>query len=254
MFTCIKVSRKLFIILITIQACLPDSDNLFLNWNYREFDAWPGLCISGDKRSPVDLANTQEKKFPHLKLEHSQAHITGVKLRNTGHGLEMLVGDQERAPVLSGGPLTGEYKLQRIEFHWGREFTPGSEHEINDNQYFLEVQLFFRNMNYNSDSEALKHWDGFSALSVLYERVPFHNKHLDPVLMMIEEDARLRWYGAVKKIEDFSISSLIPENADIFYTYNGSLTRPNCEEVVTWIVFDKKMTVHEKQLKILRLV
>ena len=37
-----------------------------------------------------------------------------------------------------------------------------------------------------------------------------------------------------------------------YYKYDGSLTTPTCDEVVTWIIFSEPSSVSREQLEILR--
>ena len=41
--------------------------------------------------------------------------------------------------VLAGGPLSGEYQMLQLHFHWGEDDTRGSEHTIDGKEYPLEV-------------------------------------------------------------------------------------------------------------------
>lgn len=41
--------------------------------------------------------------------------------------------------LISGGGLTGEYRLHQFHFHWGFNNDEGSEHIINGHRYPLEV-------------------------------------------------------------------------------------------------------------------
>lgn len=38
-------------------------------------------------------------------------------------------------------------------------------------------------------------------------------------------------------------------NTQSYYTYQGSLTTPNCEEVVTWIVMDTPIYITDEQVR-----
>lgn len=45
-------------------------------------------------------------------------------------------------PVLTGGPLSGTYRLRQIHFHWGSNDEAGSEHTVDGMKYAAEVRLY----------------------------------------------------------------------------------------------------------------
>ena len=40
-----------------------------------------------------------------------------------------------------------------------------------------------------------------------------------------------------KEIKAMELKDFLPRNTDQFYRYEGSLTTPGCDEIVTWTVF-----------------
>jgi carbonic anhydrase len=45
-----------------------------------------------------------------------------------------------------------------------------------------------------------------------------------------------------------SLKDLLPRQTTSFYRYSGSLTTPNCDEMVIWTVFDNPVKISEQQV------
>ena len=51
-------------------------------------------------------------------------------------------------------------------------------------------------------------------------------------------------------IKAFPIDSLLPKNAGVdYYYYNGSLTTPGCQEIVSWIIDRKLQKISQAQVQ-----
>lgn len=46
--------------------------------------------------------------------------------------------------ALTGGPVTGTYRLKQFHFHWGSSDNKGSEHTVNGQLYPAEVCTFHK--------------------------------------------------------------------------------------------------------------
>lgn len=51
-------------------------------------------------------------------------------------------------------------------------------------------------------------------------------------------------------IKSLSLRDLLPDDQN-YITYDGSLTTPSCDEIVTWIVINKPLSITKEQVKIL---
>ena len=66
---------------------------------------------------------------------------------------------------------------------------------------------------------------------------------------LIEKLAELIKFNSTFKTDEIQMSDLIPYNIKNYYNYQGSLTTPNCDEVVEWFVIDKPVIgISEEQL------
>ena len=48
----------------------------------------------------------------------------------------------------------------------------------------------------------------------------------------------------------FPLLNLLPTDKTKYYRYNGSLTTPDCNEAVTWTVFNDPVEVSQAQVKL----
>ncbi|XP_060586763.1 carbonic anhydrase-related protein 10-like, partial [Ruditapes philippinarum] len=52
-------------------------------------------------------------------------------------------------------------------------------------------------------------------------------------------------------ISGIPLQVLLPQTSQ-YITYEGSLTQPQCQETVTWVIFNKPIYITERQLLLLR--
>jgi carbonic anhydrase len=53
-------------------------------------------------------------------------------------------------------------------------------------------------------------------------------------------------------LDGVALDDLLPKDKENFFTYEGSLTTPDCNEVVSWIVLKDRATISENQIKLFR--
>ena len=54
--------------------------------------------------------------------------------------------------------------------------------------------------------------------------------------------------GETKAIDGLKIANLMPDNKKQFYFYDGSLTTPECNQAVKWIVFKDEICISALQV------
>ena len=159
-------------------------------------------------------------------------------------------------PYISRGgfPENEQFEFDSGHFHWSSENTTqnGSEHHIDDNPAPLELHLVHWNKGKGKDLNSAmgtNEWNALAVLGIKYD-IGKHNKDLEPLFDILKEV-----HGKGKSItlsNHFKLKSFLPRGTGRFYRYNGSLTTPQCNEVVIWTVFKDREYISEKQLKKLR--
>uniref|UniRef100_A0A3B4ZTJ9 protein-tyrosine-phosphatase n=1 Tax=Stegastes partitus TaxID=144197 RepID=A0A3B4ZTJ9_9TELE len=191
------------------------------------------------RQSPVDIDET----FTQVRLQYQNLQLEGwdkltaesTTIHNNGKTVSI---DVDGEFFVSGGGLSSRFRVSRVTFHWGRcnATSDGSEHSLNGMKYPLEMQIYcYDPDDFQSLDDAIKEGGRVAALAVLFEV----DKLLHSPIM-----------GKSGSVEAFSLRSLLPNNTDKYYIYNGSLTAPPCSEMVEWIVFKHTVAISETQLEV----
>ncbi|XP_063586969.1 carbonic anhydrase 3-like [Penaeus indicus] len=114
--------------------------------------------------------------------------------------------------------------------------------------YAAELHLVHFKKDYGTLAKALKHKDGVVVLGVMVEADDNDNERLQPFVDALEEVVEL----GTEFHPDYNIplDALLPEEEDrhLFFRYQGSLTTPLCNEVVTWTLFQTPIALSSNQL------
>jgi carbonic anhydrase len=115
-----------------------------------------------------------------------------------------------------------------LQFHW---HTP-SEHEIEGEKTPLEMHFVHR----RADTGALL------VLGVFMERGE-KNRALDPMFRELPDEE-----GKEREVSGVRLRALLPDERESF-RYSGSLTTPEFDEGVTWIVFAESISISRRQIR-----
>ncbi|XP_039750942.1 putative carbonic anhydrase 3 [Pararge aegeria] len=218
-------------------------------WSYDFETKWPGACTDGYKQSPINIMSRS------AIIDKFQTHIQGplvfrgygsvnASAVNNGHTLKWTIVEDDVPPVVSGGPLRGNYSFVQFHLHWL------SEHAIDGMKYPMEIHMVHVKTGLTVE-EAVERPDGLSVIAMLAEvySASEDNEYalgeLEPVIPELLE----RHEGSVPA-SVIDLTRMFSSNMQSFYTYHGSLTTPNCQEVVTWIVMDKPIRISDTQFKL----
>lgn len=219
-------------------------------WSYEGEYQWPGVCSSGTQQSPIDISTRD------AVVDRHQAHIQGplvfrgyqqvtTTALNNGHTLKWSSVPGTPAPVLSGGPLRGNYTFLQFHLHWL------SEHAIDGFKYPLEIHMVHVKTGLNLE-EALARPDGITVIGVLcvLKSGAAAEHALAQIVPSLPELTYRMDPDNQTMAEIIDLSRLLSPEPQSFYTYHGSLTTPQCQEAVTWIVMDKPLVISDNQYKL----
>ncbi|XP_019616020.1 PREDICTED: carbonic anhydrase-like [Branchiostoma belcheri] len=239
---------------------------LFAEWGYAPGqygpENWktlaPQFC-SGSAQSPIDLVyrNTVKQTFPAFTFTGYNAVPGNVNFTMSNNGYAVGVSfDDNNAHRVGGGGLPGNnYKLAQFHFHWSflDNLWAGSEHEVNGQIYPAELHLVHWNADQHTDlgDAVVGSRTNHASLAVLGFFIEFCNSDnpaFEPLLKYIANVSQSGTTFKYPMADRFSLDSLLPTDRTKFFRYNGSLTTPTCNEVVTWTVFKETISISRNQL------
>ncbi|KAK3736295.1 hypothetical protein QZH41_020757 [Actinostola sp. cb2023] len=213
---------------------------------------YPKSC-AGKRQSPIDI-KVKDTKYESMKPLSFSSNIETVpsgptlQIGNNKHSYRIYL--KKNHFYVSGGALPGRFNVFSFHFHWGSDDPKGSEHNIDGKKYPAEMHFVNWNTKYADIYEALKYEDGLAAIAVFLEVGESENKALSSFLKYAENVTHPK--EIYNLTQTYPISDLLPNVTSSFYRYNGSLTTPECQEIVTWTVFKEHGTITTQQLALLR--
>ncbi|KAF2357411.1 Alpha carbonic anhydrase [Trinorchestia longiramus] len=206
---------------------------------------------NGRRQSPINIetANVKRENWKPVTFKNYDMKPRRMRIKNNGHAAQVEI-DAAAAPRVDDGGLSGEYIFAQFHFHWGGDSSMGSEHTINGVRYPMEMHLVHYKTEYGSIQQAVQKSDGLAVLGVMFEISQTDNPAFTPLvnaLREIEEPSM-----TIEVDAQYPLRAFLPRNLGAFYRYEGSLTTPTCNEVVTWTVFDQAVPISEAQMEVFR--
>lgn len=205
------------------------------------------------KQSPIDIITNETVKMYEgpLMWKNNATSLGNVTIKNGGHGFSVS-GDAMAGLLLSGGGLTGEYKLAQFHFHWGSNANQfkGSEHRIDGKQTASEMHMVHHKTKYADLVAALAGGEE-DALAVVGVMLTKANRAAAGHETLLKENLQnVTKYEAsiVVDLGNLKLLDLLPGDVTEFFRYHGSLTTPTCNEAVIWTVLEEEVTIAQSLL------
>ncbi|KAK3085960.1 hypothetical protein FSP39_011364 [Pinctada imbricata] len=216
-----------------------------------------GICVTrchsnhvGSYQSPVDIASkslscdTDLKNYP---LQISYQVEKELDIENNGYTVVVPI---KQNSFITGGPLQDRYRLIQFHLHWGCSNDRGSEHTVDGQVYAGEIHLVHWNTDkYGSFQEALTQPDGLAVLGAV---VKIGRENPGMKLVVDNMDKVVTSGSRCTVPSQFDPQTLLSYDISKYWTYPGSLTTPEYNESVTWIVFCEPFVISQNQMDALR--
>ncbi|XP_039766633.1 carbonic anhydrase 4-like isoform X2 [Ornithorhynchus anatinus] len=205
---------------------------------------WPRKHCSGRRQSPVALWADRSVPASHFKVLEMSGYenpTLPIKVTNDGHSANV---NLRPGAWLSGGGLSGNYTAQSFHLHWGKGLNfPGAEHLLEGTRASMELHVVHTKDGLPMN-KAVKLKDGVVVLA-------FMTNVSDPSPSEASWNDFTSFLGLVPEKDNeqpvfgnFSLKGLLGAVKTLhYYFYQGSLTTPLCQEVVSWIVFREPILV-----------
>ncbi|CAO1439519.1 unnamed protein product [Diamesa hyperborea] len=208
----------------------------------KDTEDWGGMCSSGRRQSPVDLAHDASIKgeYPGFVFQGYDKSIIDPQMVNNGHSIQI---STTAGPIsVLGGGLPGNYIFDQMHFHWA------SEHTINSGRYALELHMVHHEKRFESLSKAAVEKNGVAVLGILFhvsaKPNPIIERFLSNAGSIFEAPANTMTYK-----DNLLLEELLPKNLTSYFRYEGSLTTPGCGEAVVWTVFEASLPISLDQVE-----
>ncbi|XP_073521577.1 carbonic anhydrase 4 [Phyllobates terribilis] len=200
----------------------------------------------GAKQSPIDIVTKNAKFDSNLIAFKFEGYDKELELELTNNGHTAKLSQSKETIQISGGGLSGTYIASQLHFHWGSTETSGSEHSLDGKKYPIELHIV------HTKKEARSESSGGSTTSGAYAVLGFffkEGKSNDGYTNLINGLSEISYKDNITTVSKVKLQDLIPSDLKVFYRYEGSLTTPPCDEIVTWTLFAEPIELSKAQIE-----
>ena len=218
---------------------------------------WSGTCKDGRRQSPIDINTKYTRKIlmaGNSLIFNKYEKQVGASVENNGHTVKLTLtdGSDDEIWIKDGGLSLTKFQFAQAHFHWGNDDKHGSEHKIDGKTFPMEMHLVHWNLDVGETLKEAVEKDTGISLEVLGVHFQI-GKTNEKFKYLFEAVKRIRSQSNTTEIDyGIRLYDLLPENKNAFYRYKGSLTTPNCNEIVMWTVFKEKIEIDKDQMEIMR--
>lgn len=186
-------------------------------------DKWGELsliCAEGNFQSPINIISIQAIAQSNNLLAINYDQVKIAIISNLGFEIMALIEEEYLLKYQSN-----QYKLLQFHFH------SDGEHTIDGVNRLLELHLVHSDTNNN-----------LSVIGILFEEGSNNIAFQQFLDNLPEKEGQTKNYNQMIDITQF-----LPNNKS-FYSYDGSLTTPDCTEGVNWIIMKDLVQVSSDQI------
>ena len=188
--------------------------------NWHTLDPENEACGHVDTQSPVDLpTDLVSRELPDVLPDYVDSSVT---VANTGHTIQYAYDPGSKVVV-------GDHAYELVQFH----FHVHSEHAVDGAYHEMELHLVHRDVEGH-----------YLVLGVFVDPGAENRTLADAGWDRLPLETGVTLTGATSRID---ASTLIPGGST--YRYQGSLTTPPCTEGVSWIVYERPITMSRAQIQ-----
>ncbi|XP_043271366.1 carbonic anhydrase-related protein-like [Venturia canescens] len=199
-----------------------------------------GLMKKGSSPINLDDRYVKFKKFAPLILNGHWLKDGDAYLSNNGETAMIQLSGHRIPSTVTGGPLVNDvYEFTNTHFHWRKENSNGSEHQINGTCFSMEAHVVHWNRKYLTFDKCLQHKDGLAILTYFFLVTEKNCDGNNPLVEKITD--------YLKYVVEPNTEINIPANSlcwmrnatycPKYYTYAGTYNKGSTPECATWIVF-----------------